>query len=221
MIRSHAAPSVLGMHPSFDALMEITSRPPVVFVEGRGSWLRDQSGKDYLDFVQGWAVNCLGHSPRPIIQALARQAETLINCSPTFYNDQMIRLSNLLSHHSGLHHVFLASSGAEANEGAIKLARSANCMCSNTSKRCARSRARNLSHSVMPARLSTMINSTPSMRLMSRCSSRPMTQVKRVCGHARCSVRSTGTTWQVSPIADSRRMQTLRGGAGRLVMEKW
>jgi acetylornithine/N-succinyldiaminopimelate aminotransferase len=107
----------------FDAVMDITSRPPIVFAAGQGSWLTDTGGHRYLDFIQGWAVNCLGHSPRPIIEAMARQAETLINCSPAFYNDQMIRLSNLIAHHSGLHQVFLANSGAEANEGAIKLAR--------------------------------------------------------------------------------------------------
>jgi acetylornithine/N-succinyldiaminopimelate aminotransferase len=107
----------------FDAVMDITPRPPIVFVAGQGSWLTDSNGRRYLDFIQGWAVNCLGHSPRPIIQALARQAETLINCSPAFYNDQLIRLSDLLARHSGLHQVFLANSGAEANEGAIKLAR--------------------------------------------------------------------------------------------------
>jgi acetylornithine/N-succinyldiaminopimelate aminotransferase len=108
---------------NFDAVMDITPRPPIVFVAGQGSWLTDSEGRTYLDFIQGWAVNCLGHSPRPILDALARQAERLINCSPTFYNDQMIRLSDLLARHSGLHQVFLANSGAEANEGAIKLAR--------------------------------------------------------------------------------------------------
>jgi acetylornithine/N-succinyldiaminopimelate aminotransferase len=107
----------------FDAIMDIAPRPPIVFVEGRGSWLTDREGRSYLDFIQGWAVNCLGHSPQPIIQALARQAEKLINCSPAFYNDQMIHLSELLTRHRGLHQVFLANSGAEANEGAIKLAR--------------------------------------------------------------------------------------------------
>jgi acetylornithine/N-succinyldiaminopimelate aminotransferase len=107
----------------FDAIMDITPRPPTVFVAGRGSWLTDSEGNAYLDFIQGWAVNCLGHSPRPIIEALARQAERLINCSPAFYNDQMLHLANLLTRHSGLHQVFLANSGAEANEGAIKLAR--------------------------------------------------------------------------------------------------
>jgi acetylornithine/N-succinyldiaminopimelate aminotransferase len=107
----------------FDAVMDIAPRPPLVFVAGQGSWLTDSDGRRYLDFIQGWAVNCLGHSPRVILDTLARQAEHLINCSPAFYNDQMIRLADLLVRHSGLHQVFLANSGAEANEGAIKLAR--------------------------------------------------------------------------------------------------
>jgi acetylornithine/N-succinyldiaminopimelate aminotransferase len=107
----------------FEAVMNITPRPPIVFVAGQGSWLIDSEGRRYLDFVQGWAVNCLGHSPRPIVAALARQAERLLNCSPAFYNDQMIRLAEMLTQHSGLHQVFLANSGAEANEGAVKLAR--------------------------------------------------------------------------------------------------
>jgi acetylornithine/N-succinyldiaminopimelate aminotransferase len=107
----------------FHAVMPITSRPPIVFTEGKGSWLTDTEGRRYLDFIQGWAVNTLGHAPEPILRALSQQAERLINCSPAYYNDQMIRLSNLLAQHSGLHHVYLANSGAEANEGAVKLAR--------------------------------------------------------------------------------------------------
>jgi acetylornithine/N-succinyldiaminopimelate aminotransferase len=107
----------------FDAVMDITPRPPVVFATGKGSWLTGTDGRRYLDFIQGWAVNTLGHSPRPILEALARQAERLLNCSPAFYNDRMVELSTLLARHSGLHQVFLANSGAEANEGAVKLAR--------------------------------------------------------------------------------------------------
>jgi len=107
----------------FDAVMDIARRPPVVFVAGQGSWLSDSEGRRYLDFIQGWAVNCLGHSPRPILEAIKWQSERLINCSPAYYNDQMIRLADLLMRHSGLHQVFLANSGAEANEGAVKLAR--------------------------------------------------------------------------------------------------
>jgi acetylornithine/N-succinyldiaminopimelate aminotransferase len=108
---------------NFDAVMQITKRPPIVFTGGNGSWLKDSDGRTYLDFIQGWAVNTLGHSPQPIVDALRRQSEQLINCSPAFYNDQMVQLSDLLAQHSGLHQVFLANSGAEANEGAIKLAR--------------------------------------------------------------------------------------------------
>ena len=105
------------------ALMPITQRPPVVFTAGLGSWLIDHAGLRYLDFVQGWAVNCLGHSPRPVIDALSRQAATLINCSPAYYNAPAAKLAALLARASGLGHVFFANSGAEANEGAIKLAR--------------------------------------------------------------------------------------------------
>jgi acetylornithine/N-succinyldiaminopimelate aminotransferase len=107
----------------FDALMTITSRPPVVFVEGRGSWLVDQDGKRYLDFIQGWAVNCLGHCPEAVTRAIADQAGRLLNCSPAFYNAPMIRLAQLIARQSGLERTFFANSGAEANEGAIKLAR--------------------------------------------------------------------------------------------------
>jgi len=108
---------------SFDSLIEITKRPPLVFVEGHGSWLTDADGKKYLDFIQGWAVNCLGHSPRALAEALSKQAKKLINCSPAFYNDAMIRLADLIRSNSCLQRTFFANSGAEANEGAIKLAR--------------------------------------------------------------------------------------------------
>jgi len=105
------------------SLMEITARPSVVFVQGEGSWLVDHEGRRYLDFVQGWAVNCLGHSPREIREALAAQASMLVNCSPAFYNAPSARLAKQLTDRSGLDRVFFANSGAEANEGAIKLAR--------------------------------------------------------------------------------------------------
>ena len=107
----------------FRSLMEITKRPPVVFVEGHGSWLKDQDGKQYLDFIQGWAVNAFGHSPDFLVEAISRQAKKLINCSPAFYNEAMIRLADLIVKHTGLDRVFFANSGAEANEGAVKLAR--------------------------------------------------------------------------------------------------
>jgi acetylornithine/N-succinyldiaminopimelate aminotransferase len=105
------------------SLMAITSRPDLVFVRGEGSWLIDQSGKRYLDFIQGWAVNCLGHSSPEIRAALHHQVDTLLNPSPAFYNDCSVRLAKQLTDASVFDRVFFASSGAEANEGAIKLAR--------------------------------------------------------------------------------------------------
>jgi acetylornithine/N-succinyldiaminopimelate aminotransferase len=110
-------------HYETDALMDVAARPPLVFVEGRGSWLVDQAGRRYLDFVQGWAVNSLGHCPPQIAAALAAQAQRLISPSPAFFNDAALSLAQRLAALSGLQRVFLASSGAEANEGAIKLAR--------------------------------------------------------------------------------------------------
>jgi len=105
------------------AVMFITKRPEVIMVEGKGSWITDNNGKRYLDFLQGWAVNCLGHSNPGMVAALNTQAKKLINPSPAFYNEPMIGLSNLLTQNSCFDKVFFASSGAEANEGAIKLAR--------------------------------------------------------------------------------------------------
>ncbi len=108
---------------SLRSLMEITARPPQVFVRGSGSYLWDHEGRRYLDYVQGWAANCLGHSPKVVADALSQQAATLINPSPAYYNDASARLANALTESSCFGQVFFASSGAEANEGAIKLAR--------------------------------------------------------------------------------------------------
>ena len=109
-------------HP-FDALMDITTRPPAVFVRGEGSFLWDETGKRYLDFVQGWAVNCLGHSPPEIAEALTAQAKLLLTPSPAFYNAPSLKLAKALVDYSCFDQVFFTNSGAEANEGAIKPAR--------------------------------------------------------------------------------------------------
>ncbi|MET3117117.1 acetylornithine/N-succinyldiaminopimelate aminotransferase [Undibacterium sp. GrIS 1.8] len=106
-----------------NALMYITPRPELVFTEGSGMWLTDHKGKRYLDYLQGWAVNCLGHSPQCIQDALVAQSKKLLNPSPAFYNAPMIELATLLTASSCFDRVFFANSGAEANEGAIKLAR--------------------------------------------------------------------------------------------------
>lgn len=105
------------------ALMEITSRPDLVFMRGEGSWLEDHNGKRYLDFVQGWAVNSLGHCPPEVVRALTDQAQRLINPSPAFYNQPAMDLARRLTGASCFDRVFFANSGGEANEGAIKLAR--------------------------------------------------------------------------------------------------
>ncbi|WP_416049603.1 acetylornithine transaminase [Cupriavidus basilensis] len=105
------------------SLMYITNRPELVFTEGKGSWLTDHNGKRYLDFVQGWAVNCLGHSNQAMIDALVDQSKKLFNPSPAFYNEPMLKLAKQLTDASCFDKVFFANSGAEANEGAIKLAR--------------------------------------------------------------------------------------------------
>jgi len=104
-------------------LMPITPRPDICFTKGKGHYLYDQSGKAYLDLMQGWAVNTLGHSPDVIQKALLDQSAQLINPGPAFFNKPMINLAATLCAHSVFDQVFFANSGAEANEGAIKLAR--------------------------------------------------------------------------------------------------
>lgn len=106
-----------------NALMNITARPDLVFVSGKGSWLTDNNGKRYLDFVQGWAVNTLGHSAPEMVKAVVEQSSKLMNPSPAFYNEPSIGLAQRLTGASCFDRVFFANSGAEANEGAIKLAR--------------------------------------------------------------------------------------------------
>ena len=109
-------------HP-FDALMDFTARPQAVFVRGEGAYLWDDTGKRYLDFIQGWAVNCLGHAPAGLAEALSAQAKLLISPSPAYHNAASLKLAKALVDQSCFDQVFFTSSGAEANEGAIKLAR--------------------------------------------------------------------------------------------------
>ncbi len=104
-------------------LLRVTDRPEVVMLEGHGLDLVDTEGRHYLDFIGGWAVNCLGHSPAAIAAALSGQSRKLVNASPAFYNLPMLEYAALLLEHCCFNRVFFASTGAEANEGAIKLAR--------------------------------------------------------------------------------------------------
>jgi acetylornithine/N-succinyldiaminopimelate aminotransferase len=105
------------------ALMSVGPKPEPIMVRGSGSWLWDARGERYLDFVQGWAVNCLGHCPDVVQRALQQQARTLINASPAYYTEPPARFAQELTQRARLDHAFFCSSGAEANEGAIKLAR--------------------------------------------------------------------------------------------------
>lgn len=100
-----------------------TNRPNIIMEHGEGMYLWDTEGKKYLDFMGGWAVNCLGHCHEVITKALTQQGSKLINASPSFYNKPMLELAYLLTNISCFDRVFFSSSGAEANEGAIKLAR--------------------------------------------------------------------------------------------------
>ncbi|TDF95741.1 aspartate aminotransferase family protein [Paenibacillus piri] len=105
------------------SILFTAARPELVMERGEGMYLWDTEGHSYLDFTGGWAVTCLGHSPAVIRDALSRQSATLVNASPSFYNKPMIEFARLLTGLSVFDKVFFASSGAEANEGAVKLAR--------------------------------------------------------------------------------------------------
>jgi len=103
--------------------MRTTTRLPVTLVRGQGARVWDTGGKEYLDFVGGWAVNSLGHCHPVVVKALMEQAKTLIQASNQFYTIPQVQLAKLLVDNSCLDRVFFCNSGAEANEGAMKLAR--------------------------------------------------------------------------------------------------
>ncbi len=104
-------------------LMTVAQRPPRIMLRGSGSYLWDHEGTRYLDFVQGWAVNALGHAPPEIAAALQAQAEMLISASPAFHNAPQLSFARELTRAAGLAQVHFTNSGAEANEAALKLAR--------------------------------------------------------------------------------------------------
>ena len=111
------------MKNGFDTILNTAKRPDVIFTNGHGMYLTDSNGKEYLDFIGGWAVCALGHSPKILVDAITTQAQTLINASPAFYNAPMLAFAQDLTQAAQLDKVFFMSTGAEANEGAIKLAR--------------------------------------------------------------------------------------------------
>jgi len=103
--------------------MNTVERLPVTLVRGQGAWVWDEGGRKYLDFVAGWAVNSLGHCQPVVAEAVTEQAHILIQTSNQFYTIPQIQLAELLVKNSCLDKVFFCNSGAEANEGAVKLAR--------------------------------------------------------------------------------------------------
>ncbi len=103
--------------------MHVVNRQPVVIVRGEGTRVWDDEGKEYLDFTAGWAVNNVGHANAAMAKAIAEQASTLLQTSNQFFTVPQLELAEVLVENSALDKVFLCNSGAEANEGAVKLAR--------------------------------------------------------------------------------------------------
>jgi len=103
--------------------MNTFRRVPVVFERGEGVYLYDVNGKKYLDFFAGFAVDCLGHANPVMIKALTEQAGKLIQTSQVYYTIPQYQLAELLIKNSSMNKIYYGSSGSEACEGAVKLAR--------------------------------------------------------------------------------------------------
>jgi predicted acetylornithine/succinylornithine family transaminase len=105
------------------AVMQTYGRTPIVFRQGSGTWLTDEDGKTYLDFLTGLAVVSVGHANPRVAAAVAAQMTSLVHVSNLYVTEPMVRLAERLDDLSGLDRVFFANCGATANEAAIKLAR--------------------------------------------------------------------------------------------------
>ena len=103
--------------------MKVVNRQSIVIVKGEGTRVWDDEGKDYLDFTAGWAVNNIGHANPAITAAIQTQAGQLLQTSNQFFTIPQLELAELLVENSCMEKVFFCNSGAEANEGAIKLIR--------------------------------------------------------------------------------------------------
>lgn len=104
-------------------LLNVYNRFDVTFVRGKGIYLYDDKGEEYVDFVSGIAVNCLGHSNDVMVDAIKRQADILIHISNLYYSDTQMELAKKLISNSKMEKVFFTNSGTEAVELAIKIAR--------------------------------------------------------------------------------------------------
>ena len=103
--------------------MFLVRRQPMVLERGEGARVWDVDGKEYLDFTSGWAVNNVGHCNEAVADAIAEQAKTLLQTSNQFYTIPQLKMAEILVENSCLDKIFICNSGAEANEGAIKLAK--------------------------------------------------------------------------------------------------
>lgn len=103
--------------------MPVFARYQLVLSHGEGVYAYDTNGKKYIDYLGGIAVNVLGHGHPKLVKAISDQAAKMIHCSNLYYTQVQAELAEKLVKLSGLGKVFLANSGAEANEGAMKLAR--------------------------------------------------------------------------------------------------
>lgn len=104
-------------------VMNTYGRLPLALVKGEGCRVFDAEGKGYLDFVAGIAVNSLGHGHPALTKALTNQINQLVHVSNLYWIENQVKLAEILVENSCFDKVFFANSGAEANEGAIKLAR--------------------------------------------------------------------------------------------------
>lgn len=104
-------------------LMHTYNRFNIEMESGQGCYLKDTNGKEYLDLTSGIGVNCLGHNHPVLVEAIQKQVATLMECSNLYYSQPMVDAAKKLVEYTGLSKVFFSNSGAEANEGMIKLAR--------------------------------------------------------------------------------------------------
>ncbi len=105
-----------------DYFINTFTRQPIVLDHGEGLKVWDSDGKEYLDFFAGIAVNCLGHNNPKVVEAISKQAEKLIHISNIYYNEPAIEFAKKLVDMTCFDKIFYTNSGAESNEGAIKLA---------------------------------------------------------------------------------------------------
>lgn len=106
-----------------DDYIPVFARYNIVLDHGDGPYLYDTKGKKYIDYLAGIAVNVVGHNYKPLVDAISRQAAKMIHCSNLYYTEVQVEAAEKLKKLSGMDKVFFGNSGAEANEGAIKLAR--------------------------------------------------------------------------------------------------